>query len=103
MLVEARVDFDNREVVIFDVQTDTEIRSPGARLRFVTIVPDSDGAILQGVLIEQVNTYYPERERGVRRASFTRAGLVVDRANQRTVRSCYEAVVKPGTVYYVED
>lgn len=100
--VEARADFDNKRVILVD-EAGAEQFAPGAVLTSVQIIEDSEGAILQGVLRETVGINYAPRDSSWRRATFTRSGKVVDRANQRTLHSCTAAIVKAGTIYYLGD
>ena len=101
--VEARADFENRRVILFS-EDEKELYTPGAILQDVEVIEDSEGAILVGTLVETIGrNYVPSRRAVWRLATFTRSGQLVDRRNQRRIKSCTAAIVKAGTVYYLGD
>lgn len=100
--IETRADFDNRRVVIFNTDTETEQTAPAVIMYDVEVVPDSEGAIVMGSLGETVPGGFVPRQPIFRKAIFTRSGAMVDRLNQRPVRLAKAMIVKAGTCYYVE-
>lgn len=102
MLVQIHADHDNGTLVVFDVENEKELRTPGAVLKDVSFIEDSEGCILEGDLVETVGRGYTPRNKIMfRSGQWTRRGRVLDRDTRSVVRSTPAAIVNSKNIYYL--